>query len=264
MPTLSETVELAERHHAELARMLPEMPERTVRAHLWAAPHPYLAEHDLATIARHLSMAEPKPVAFETRLHAEPLTGHERWRVHIAMLDRRGVLATIAGTFARHRISVSSAAVSTWRNGLAVDVFDVHAPVPTEWDRIARAIELSVEHGDGTMLGSSSVEGVVSVDNEASPWYSVVEVRARDRSGLLHRVASALSAAGVNIHQANIATHGTMASDMFWVTTARGTKLSAADERRLHEAFAGRPVARRRRLFGRRGKPRARARRESR
>jgi [protein-PII] uridylyltransferase len=247
---LTETVELAERHHAELVRMLPSIPERTLREHLWAAPHPYLAEHELTTIATHLSMAEPKPAGFQTRLRAEPLPGHERWRVHVVLVDRRGVLATIAGTFARQRISVSSAVVSTWRNGLAVDVFDVQAPVATEWERIASAIELSVEHDDG--LGSApSIEGIVSVDNEASPWYTVVEVRARDRSGLLHRVASALSAAGVNIHQANIATHGTMASDMFWVTNGRGTKLSSGDERRLHAALSGEPV-RGRGLFRRR------------
>jgi [protein-PII] uridylyltransferase len=247
---LSETVE---RHHAELTRLLPSMPERTLREHLWAAPHPYLAHHDAETIARHLSMASPKPTGFTVHLETEPQPGHERRRVHLVTLDRRGVLATIAGTFARHRISVSQAIVSTWRNGLAVDVFDVHAPTLTEWDRIAVAVALSLEHdAEPSRRGTSPVEATVIVDNETSPWYSVVEVRARDRSGLLHRVASALSAAGVNIHQANIATHGAVASDLFWVTTARGTKLSAADERRLHQAFAGRAVRRRRTSLRRR------------
>lgn len=248
-------VERAERHCAELVRALPHLSERIVREHLWAAPHPYLIEQATSTIARHLDMVEPKPTRFETRLEAEQSSGHERWMVHVAMLDRPGALASIAGAFARKRISVVQANVSTWRNGLAVDVFDVHAPYGTDWEGVRRSIEADLSHADGRQWHRvQHVEGVVTIDNMASPWYTVVEVAAHDRSGLLHRVSSALSTAGVDIHQANISTRGGLAADLFWVTTRKGTKLGPADERRLRDAFSGRtrrgPVAVLRGLLG--------------
>ncbi len=57
------------------------------------------------------------------------------------------------------------------------------------------------------------VETRVSVDHGASRAFTVVDVRAEDRLGLLHEVAACLSDAGLEIALAKVATEGNRAID---------------------------------------------------
>jgi [protein-PII] uridylyltransferase len=55
----------------------------------------------------------------------------------------------------------------------------------------------------------------------------VVEINARDRPALLAALAGAIHDSGHRIHSAHIATYGERAVDVFYLTSAGGTKLSA-------------------------------------
>jgi len=65
----------------------------------------------------------------------------------------------------------------------------------------------------------------VTIDNAASPSFSVVEVRAPDQVGLLYRIASALHAERLDIQHARIATHPDGAFDVFYVRNLQGQRL---------------------------------------
>jgi [protein-PII] uridylyltransferase len=78
------------------------------------------------------------------------------------------------------------------------------------------------------------------MDNAASPWYTIVEVRAEDRAGLLHRVAEAFSRAGVQIHHATVDTIDGVAVDTFLVTGRDGHKLDRRGQADLRLSFEGR------------------------
>src|SRR5258708_38262251 len=80
---------------------------------------------------------------------------------------------------------------------------------------------------------------MVDLDNVASPWHTIVEVRAVDRTGLLNRVAAALARAGAQIHTATVATVDGVAVDTFLVTGPDGHKLDESGERALRIAFQG-------------------------
>ena len=67
----------------------------------------------------------------------------------------------------------------------------------------------------------------VSVDNTASQFFSVVEVRAPDQIGLLYRITAGLHDLGLDIHHAKIATHPDGALDVFYVWDLSGEKLLA-------------------------------------
>ena len=60
----------------------------------------------------------------------------------------------------------------------------------------------------------------VLVSDKASSRTTVVEVNARDRQGLLARLAHAIHAAGHQLHSAHIATYGERAVDVFYLTSA--------------------------------------------
>lgn len=247
---------LEQRRVAAEESLARRLPAQVVREHLEAAPARYLLAQDPEAIARHIRMVETRPQRHEVRIHADPGDAPRAWTLHLAFLDRRGALASVAGALADCNVGVDQAFVSTWRDGVAIDVFKVVAPDDVDWGAVevvvAGRLEASPANG-----GPVTVEGSVVVDNQASPWHTIVEVRARDRRGLLYRVASALARAGADIHMAQVKTEGGVAVDTFSVTGPRGGKLDDADERALRLAFAGKSSLRMRgplRRLGRAGR----------
>jgi [protein-PII] uridylyltransferase len=67
----------------------------------------------------------------------------------------------------------------------------------------------------------------VTVIPGASATATVLEVRAADRLGLLHRIGGALVAAGVSVRSAHVETLAGQASDTFYLTDSLGGPLPA-------------------------------------
>lgn len=64
---------------------------------------------------------------------------------------------------------------------------------------------------------------------------TVIEVRAQDAPGLLHRIGRALEQSGVRVRSAHVSTLGANAVDAFYVTDGAGGSLPP----RAAEALAG-------------------------
>jgi [protein-PII] uridylyltransferase len=77
----------------------------------------------------------------------------------------------------------------------------------------------------------------VAVADQASTRTTVVEVNARDREGLLARLALAIHGQGLQVRSAHIATYGERAVDVFYLTRGDGRKLSSGDIASLREAL---------------------------
>jgi [protein-PII] uridylyltransferase len=69
----------------------------------------------------------------------------------------------------------------------------------------------------------------VAVDNEASENATVLEVRAPDEIGLLHRITRALFNAGLDVVSARVSTLGEMVVDAFYVRESGGRKLTDSE-----------------------------------
>ena len=89
----------------------------------------------------------------------------------------------------------------------------------------------------GVGSGMPSIAPSVVIAERASTRTTVVEVNARDREGLLARLALAIHGQGHQVHSAHIATYGERAVDTFYLTNAAGRKLSAADIAALRTAL---------------------------
>ncbi|MCJ8190984.1 [protein-PII] uridylyltransferase [Sphingomicrobium aestuariivivum] len=86
----------------------------------------------------------------------------------------------------------------------------------------------------------------IIVSQTASTRMTVVEVHARDRSGLLARLAHAILSVGAVVHSAHVTTYGERAVDTFYLTDDHGRKLSHETADALREALreaAADPVA---------------------
>ncbi len=162
------------------------------------------------------------------------------WSVTVVAPDRRGLLASVSGVLALHRLSVRSASLRT-ENGIAVDTWSVTPeygdPPSLESLRedIGRALDRSLdvaallerrEASRAVRNRGPAVPPVVEVVAGASQVATVLEVRAADRLGLLHRLGRALSLAGVDVLSARVATLGAEAVDVFYVVDSDGTQLT--------------------------------------
>jgi [protein-PII] uridylyltransferase len=192
-----------------------------------------MAEH-LRLIAR----LETAPVA--TELFHHPDIGSSD--LVVVTRDVPGLFSLIAGTLAAHGVNIISAQIATRADGIAIDTFQVNDPTgdtvtsTAHWQRVLDALravlvrEQTVEallerrqRGRGAPDGF--VRPKIGVDNRLSDEQTVIEVKCADRVGLLYLITRTLSAQGLDIASARIATEIDQALDTFYVHDREGRKL---------------------------------------
>ncbi|MGN6089234.1 MAG: [protein-PII] uridylyltransferase [Actinomycetales bacterium] len=183
--------------------------------------------------------------------------------VRIVALDRPGLLATVAGALALQRLAVRSAVVVT-EGPLALQDWQVESETGDWPDAVAlretlrRALEGTLDvsarlaardaayaptrRSAAGATGGSPVAARpparVDVVADASVDATVIEVRAHDAPGLLHRVATAVTAAGASIRSARVATWGAEAVDALYLVNSNGAALDAGAAARVAEAVS--------------------------
>ncbi|SCL21283.1 [protein-PII] uridylyltransferase [Micromonospora rhizosphaerae] len=189
--------------------------------------------------------ALPAPPAPDPALVAGPLpvVHLAEDRVAVAAADRRGLLATVAGCLALHRLEVLSADASTVdgralvecrvqpRYGLAPDPIALSADL-----RRAVTGDVSVtQRLRGRALAARGAGAAPRVvwHREAATDAVLLELRAADAAGLLYRVTCALDEAGAQVRAARISTLGGDVVDAFYLV---GGWPSDADRARLEAA----------------------------
>ncbi|HEV2834709.1 MAG TPA: [protein-PII] uridylyltransferase [Pyrinomonadaceae bacterium] len=179
----------------------------------------------------------------------------------ISTRDRHGLFADIAGTLAASGIDVLSAEVNTREDGIALDSFvlqqaGTHRSIDGHRRRtIEHSLEASIkgEHDVAglvdrwtsrhaprrpqVLIRNRTNQVSVDCDNEASEATTLVEVRAADEHGLAFKISRTLTAFGVEIVCAKIATEKSDALDVFYVTGADGSKLDQASMEDLKQVL---------------------------
>jgi [protein-PII] uridylyltransferase len=228
---------LLRQHLSSLAPLISRLPRR------------YVLTRSPQQAARHLSLLARGPLrAGEVRIEASRHRHTGLWDLLIVAHDRPGLLAIMAGVLALRGASVLAADAATSSDGLVLDVFTVSCPDALDWTHVQADLRSALAGGSPLhdLLGSRPVDPEeaaamqVTIDNAASPFFNVVEVRAPDQVGLLYRIASALHAERLDIHHARIATHPDGALDVFYVRTLDGEKLPDADTTRVSAALLAR------------------------
>ena len=95
---------------------------------------------------------------------------------------------------------------------------------------IARAFTMQLE-------ALPNPDADVRFDDDASPWYTLCEVRSPDRRGLLHNLTAGIASAGADVHSAHLVTIAGYAVDRFELTDRNGRKLDDAGKQRVVAAI---------------------------
>jgi [protein-PII] uridylyltransferase len=219
-----------------------DVPLQAVKAHVAMVGDRYLTNTSVQRMAAHLRLIaqlDGAPVA--TELFHHPDLGSSD--LVVVTRDVPGLFALIAGTLAAYGVNIISAQIATRADGVAIDTFQVNDPAgevgtsATRWNRLLDALR-------AVLVGEQTVEALLEgrrraaragdegfgrpkivVDNRLSDTDTVVEIKCPDRLGLLYLITRTLSAQGVDIASARIATEIDQAFDTFYVHDRSGRKL---------------------------------------
>jgi [protein-PII] uridylyltransferase len=156
----------------------------------------------------------------------------------IAARDRLGLFSETAGLLGSHGLSVRAAvlstvdhiAVNTWRiDKLAPDDLPDSAVLVNELERLERgdaSVLRSLRRRESRVQSSSDTSSApyVVIVPDASQSALVVEIRVRDRPGLLYALGESLTAERLSIRSAHISTLAGQAMDTFYLTESDGSR----------------------------------------
>ena len=223
-----------------------DVPRQAVKAHLAMVQDRYLSQTSVQRMAAHLRLIarlDSGPLA--TELFHHPDLGSSD--LVVVTRDVPGLFSLIAGTLAAHGVNIISAQIATRADGIAIDTFQVNDPTgealtsAAQWGRTLEALakvlndEQSVDAllerrraaGRQATVGHASPK--IAIDNRLSDEYTVIEVKSPDRLGLLYLITRTLSALGLDIASARIATEIDQALDTFYVLDRKGHRLEAPE-----------------------------------
>src|SRR5215510_8501497 len=216
-----------------------EVSAQAVKAHLAMMSERYLATTGVQRMAEHLSMLrELTTASVVTELFHHPDLGSSD--LVVVTRDLPGLFSLIAGTLASQGVNIISAQIHTRGDGIAIDTFQVNDPggeavtSPAYWGRTLDALRRVItgeaqvaallEKRRAAGRAAAGAEGPVKItlDNQLSDDYTVLEVKCPDRLGLLYLVTKTLAALGLDIATARIATEIGQAVDTFYVHDGQG------------------------------------------
>ena len=219
-------------------------------AFLEGFPTRYAKTHPVEEILRHADLATAARMG-GAAAHVGQEAGY--FRAVVASGDRPGLLAALSGAISSFGLAISKAEAFSNAAGVGLNIFafsDPHRTLELNPSEVERLRETLVHAATGAVdverllqarprtrpFRADAREPSVRFNDEASDTATLIEIAAADRPGLLHTLASALSAFGLNIEVVLVNTEAGKAYDVFYVTRG-GAKLAPAAEDELRAAL---------------------------
>ncbi|MFI5216895.1 MAG: [protein-PII] uridylyltransferase [Candidatus Limnocylindria bacterium] len=222
--------------------------ESKVRDYFESMPRRYFIAHAPREIARHarVVLAYSKDRVMSIAVRETPDGSSE---FILCTRDVHGLYANVAGVLTAHGINILGANVYTARSGVALEIYRLTTPAGGDeerrllWAKLERALTdvLSGQQRVADLLRlrprpvgpdrlSSRKPARVAVSNDESDFYTIVDITANDRLGLLHDLTRTIADHGSEIYISKAATVLDQVTDTFYLKDAQGKKLSDAEE----------------------------------
>jgi len=253
-PRAADTMEKKRRKLLEAGSFLP--PEE-LEGVLEQMPPRYVLYTPVKEMLRHIGLWKrlgDETFVLETRKNRAA----DHRTVTVCARNRPGLFSRISGVLTLNNLDILAAQIHTWRNDVALDIFEVKPP-PDDlfeeraWERLRRDLKGALEgtlhldelldeklrrHHTPASRASLKRPDKIVVDNDSSDFFTIVEVYSYDYPGLLYRLTTALFQCGLDIWVAKIATKVDQVVDIFYVRDLEGQKVHDPSKREaLREAI---------------------------
>ena len=193
--------------------------------------------------AKFVRTAEKAGNTLSTTVDVDP----ERSVTELTVLapDHPWLLSIVAGACAMAGANIVDAQIYTTTDGRALDTISLSREFERDEDeerranRVADSIEKALR-GELRLpdvvtrrasakgrIRAFAVEPTVTINNQWSHRYTMLEVTGLDRTGLLYELTTTLSKLNLNIASAHVATFGERAVDVFYVTDLLGAQITS-------------------------------------
>ena len=246
----------------ELREALKDWPKDRIESYIAKHYPAYWLKVDLPHKIEHARFVRATEQAAKT---LATMTGFDTNRavteLTVLAPDHPWLLSIIAGACAMAGANIVDAQIYTTTDGRALDTISLSREFERDEDeqrranRIADSIEKALR---GTLrlpdmvskravpkgrIRAFAVTPSVTINNQWSHRYTMVEVTGLDRTGLLYELTATLSKLNLNIASAHVATFGERVVDVFYVTDLMGAQITsptrqAAIKRALIALFA--------------------------
>jgi [protein-PII] uridylyltransferase len=232
---------VAEPSRPAIERLVRTMPD----SYFLSTPEEVLVDH--AELVARFAAREDEGVDAPVAVHWADFPERDCFELAIATRDRAGLFAMITGVMAAEGLNILAARIATSRDGVALDAFRISRPSDEpalDEERVERLettlrdvlrgrrdIEELVQRSARPWLRrrrGRRTETSIDIDNEVSEAFTVLDVTAGDRVGLLFTITNCLYHQDVSIHLAKVTTMVTQALDAFYVTDLAGRKIEDA------------------------------------
>ncbi|MBI5682927.1 MAG: [protein-PII] uridylyltransferase [Deltaproteobacteria bacterium] len=220
-----------------------EIDRTAVENYFQLLPHRYFLSNSPDVIAGHIRFVEGLGEQLFT-INIKHSTERHYTDVTICTLDMHGLFSKITGVMSANNINILGAQINTLKNGIVLDVLQVASPMgeiitdEAKWQKtkkdLADALTGAV-YVDKLVakIGTSILDkkpkpvvpAFVEIDNDVSDEFTVIDIHAQDRVGLLYSITSAMAKLGLYIYVSKITTKGNTASDIFYVKDIFGQKI---------------------------------------
>lgn len=201
---------------------------------------------DLAALFRLLI----NPVQIEARYLPEPGVTEYTFYTYDAITP--GLFSKMAGVLAAKGLQIMAAQVFTQSNGTVVDTFQVIDP---DYPGAVSPERIAAITGElrAVLTGKETIEALfvkghrfrlqkeaqpayqparVELDNDSSRKFTIIDIFAPDRRGLLYIIAKTIFELGLSVHSAKIATRLDQIVDVFYVLGPDQEKITDPDKMR--------------------------------
>ncbi|MCG6881989.1 MAG: [protein-PII] uridylyltransferase [Deltaproteobacteria bacterium] len=222
--------------------LMKDFEERAVQHILDQVPSRYILNTStpdmVVQFSLALSMGEERNVWRLKKRKSAPVT-----RVIQVTYDRPGLFSKMAGVLALNNMAVLSASIFTLKNGLAFDTYEVTNPPDQyreteQWDKARHDFEealedhlaldqLIQEKRDAGILAKYErpIKKKVVIDNEESDFFTLIEITAGARVGLLYDLACVIFRLDLDIQTAKVNSDGEKMTGVFYVRQSTGEKV---------------------------------------
>ena len=231
------------------SRLTDEFGARQVRNLLATLSTRYLMSYRSADIADHMRVVlgrRDRTLALKVEQDREA----DFTQVTMTTIDIPGLFSEIAGVMAANGINILGAQIFTTMSGVALDILQVRSSAgeriedPEKWSRCEAGLVSVIEGREQVddLVRQRQRPGFlpekarprrpnrVEIDNEVSDEYSVIDVYANDRVGLLYQITRTLKDLGLYIGVSKISTKVDQVTDTFYVQDIFGQKVLQAEK----------------------------------
>ena len=208
------------------------------------SPNKYLTRESAENVLLHLKLFSKISSRHRFNFVAKPHIAADYYEIIICGEDKKTMFSDITGVLSYFDFNIMSADINTRKDGKFIDTFFVNhiykkVDGDIDWHKLRNTFfnvfngNISLEDMLKNKRKSESlykkagprVSNSVEIYNNISGEFTVIEIQALDRKGLLHDIGRIFDVFDINIFASKITTQGNKAFDTFYVKNDQGGKI---------------------------------------